>query len=75
MDALDRDAVVTAMREVAPDAVVNMLTAIPARLNPRRMAAEFAATNRLRTEGTRHLLDAAAESEVRRMIAQGLAYA
>ena len=75
MDALDRDALVTAVREVALDAVVNMLTAIPARLNPRRMADEFALTNRLRTEGTRHLLDAAAQSGVRRIIAQGLAFA
>jgi hypothetical protein len=28
-----------------------MATAIPARLNPRRMTAEFALANRLRTEG------------------------
>ena len=38
---------------------MHMLTAIPARLHPRRMPAEFALTNRLRTEGTRHMLDAA----------------
>ena len=31
---LDRAAVVAAVRGVAPDAIVNMLTAIPARLNP-----------------------------------------
>ena len=71
----DRAAVVAAVRGVAPDAVVNMLTAIPARLNPRPMPAEFALTNRLRTEGTRNLLDAAAQSGVRRIIAQGLAFA
>ena len=75
VDALDRDALIAAVRGIAPDAVVNMLTAIPARLNPRRMPVEFALTNRLRTEGTRHLLDAAAQSGVRRIIAQGLAYA
>jgi nucleoside-diphosphate-sugar epimerase len=75
VDALDRDALIAAVRGVAPDAVVNMLTAIPARLNPRRMPAEFALTNRLRTEGTRHLLDAAAQSGVRQIIAQGLAFA
>ena len=39
------------------------------------MPAEFALTNRLRTEGTRNLLDAAAQSGVRRIIAQGLAFA
>jgi nucleoside-diphosphate-sugar epimerase len=75
VDGLDRAAVSAVMREVAPEAVVNMLTAIPARLHPRRMAAEFALTNRLRTEGTRNLLDAARATGVRRVIAQGLAYA
>jgi nucleoside-diphosphate-sugar epimerase len=75
VDALDRPAVAAAVREVAPDAVVNMLTAIPARLNPRRMPAEFAVTNRLRTEGTRNLVAAARAVGVRRIIAQGLAYA
>jgi nucleoside-diphosphate-sugar epimerase len=75
VDALDRRAVYAAVRDVAPDAVVNMLTAIPARLNPRRMTTEFALTNRLRTEGTRNLVDAARESGARRIIAQGLAYA
>ena len=75
VDALDRDAVSAAVREVAPDAVVNLLTAIPARLNPRRMATEFALTDRLRTEGTRNLVEAARAAGVRRLIAEGLAYA
>lgn len=75
VDALDRDAVFAAVREVAPQAIVNMLTAIPARLNPRRMTTEFALTNRLRTDGTRHLVDAAREVGVGRIISQGLAYA
>jgi nucleoside-diphosphate-sugar epimerase len=75
VDALNGAAVSAVMREAAPEAVVNMLTAIPSVIHPRRMAAEFAETNRLRTEGTRHLLDAAAQVGVRRVIAQGLAYA
>src|SRR6476646_8534024 len=75
VDALYREAVAAAVREVAPDAVVNMLTAIPARLNPRRMPAEFALTNRLRTEGTRKFVDAARATGVRKLVNQGLAYA
>jgi nucleoside-diphosphate-sugar epimerase len=75
VDVLDRTAVLAAVHQVAPDAIVHMATAIPARLNPRRMTAEFTLTNRLRTEGTRHLLDAARESGVRRVITQGLAFA
>jgi nucleoside-diphosphate-sugar epimerase len=74
VDALDRSAVASVIREVTPDAVVNMLTSIPAQIHPRRMAAEFEVTNRLRTQGTRNLLDAAADVGVKRMIAQGLAY-
>jgi nucleoside-diphosphate-sugar epimerase len=75
VDVLDRTAVLAAVHQIAPDAIVHMATAIPARLNPRRMTAEFTLTNRLRTEGTRHLLDAARESGVRRVITQGLAFA
>jgi nucleoside-diphosphate-sugar epimerase len=74
-DALDPDAVAQAVRTAAPDAIVNMLTAIPAKLDVRHTARDFAATNRLRTEGTRNLLAAAERTGVRRVVAQGLAYA
>ncbi len=72
-DALDRASVARAVDEAAPDAVVNMLTAIPPEIDPKRLAEQFALTNRLRTEGTRNLL--AAAGGVKRVIAQGLAYA
>ncbi|MFC4907574.1 NAD-dependent epimerase/dehydratase family protein [Actinomadura gamaensis] len=74
-DALDRDGLIRAVRDARPDAVVNMLTAIPAELNPRRLAADFALTNRLRTEGARNLADAARAAGADRLVAQGLAYA
>jgi nucleoside-diphosphate-sugar epimerase len=73
-DALDPDEVERAVGKEAPEAVVNMITAIPADLNPRRLARDFALTNRLRTEGTRNLLDAAGRAGARRIITQGLAY-
>ncbi|MET7394512.1 NAD(P)-dependent oxidoreductase [Dactylosporangium sp. NPDC005572] len=71
-DALDREAVRRAVRAAAPDAVVNLLTAIPPEVNPRRLARDFAVTNRLRTEGTRNLVEAAGGA---RIVSQGLAYA
>ncbi|GAA1861645.1 NAD-dependent epimerase/dehydratase family protein [Asanoa iriomotensis] len=71
-DALDPVAVRRVLRAAAPDAVVNMLTAIPAAPNPRRLAKDFALTNRLRVEGTRNLVEAAGGA---RIISQGLAYA
>jgi nucleoside-diphosphate-sugar epimerase len=73
-DALDRDQLLAAVRQSAPDAVVNLLTAIPADVNPRRLAKDFALTNRLRTEGTRNLIEAARAAGARRIVAQGLAY-
>ncbi|GGN48201.1 dTDP-glucose 4,6-dehydratase [Streptomyces albiflavescens] len=74
-DALDRSALHRAVREAAPDAVVNMLTAIPAAIDPRHLARDFALTNRLRTEGTRNLYEAAHDAGVEKFVAQGLAYA
>lgn len=73
-DALDRAALALAVRRARPDAVVHLMTAIPKRLNPRRLSTQFALTNRLRTEGTRNLLDAARDAGAVRVITQGLAY-
>ncbi|MCW2915879.1 MAG: NAD(P)-dependent oxidoreductase [Actinomycetia bacterium] len=74
-DALDRDGLISAVTQAAPDAIVNLLTAIPGELNPRHLARDFALTNRLRIEGTRNLVDAAHQAGTTRVIAQGLAYA
>ncbi|MFB4304265.1 NAD-dependent epimerase/dehydratase family protein [Actinomadura sp. NTSP31] len=74
-DALDRDALSRAVREAAPDTVVNLLTAIPAAPDPKHLARDFALTNRLRTEGTRNLYAAARKAGAARVVAQGLAYA
>jgi nucleoside-diphosphate-sugar epimerase len=51
-DALDHAAMRRAVRIAAPDAVVHLLTRIPAKVDPKRMARDFAQTNRLRTEGS-----------------------
>ena len=74
-DALDAESVRTAVRSASPEVVVHQLTAIPARIDPRRFAEEFDATNRLRREGTRNLASAATEAGARRLIAQSIAQA
>jgi nucleoside-diphosphate-sugar epimerase len=73
LDALDETAVRTAVLAAQPEVVVHQLTAIPARLDLRRFERDFAATNRLRREGTDHLLAAARAAGVRRFIAQSFA--
>jgi 2-alkyl-3-oxoalkanoate reductase len=73
-DALDRAAVSEAVRGAEPQVVVHQLTALTGLSgNPRRFDREFATTNRLRTEGTDHLLSAAREAGARRFVAQSFA--
>jgi nucleoside-diphosphate-sugar epimerase len=69
-DALDPEEVADAVDRARPDVIVHQLTAIGA-LNPRHFERDFAATNRLRTEGTDHLLSAAQAVGVRRFVVQG----
>jgi nucleoside-diphosphate-sugar epimerase len=69
-DALDADAVGRAVGEAEPDVIVHQLTAIPPKINMRRFEREFALTNRLRTEGTDHLLSAGRAVGVKRFVAQ-----
>lgn len=74
-DALDRDAIVRAVTEARPDAVIHQLTSIPQQLNPRRLDSQFAATNALRREGTSHLIEGAKAAGAERFIAQSIAFA
>jgi nucleoside-diphosphate-sugar epimerase len=68
-DALDAEQVATAVAVSEPDVIVHQLTAIGG-VNPRRFDRDFALTNRLRTEGTDHLLSAGQAVGVSRFVAQ-----
>jgi nucleoside-diphosphate-sugar epimerase len=68
-DALDPDQVAEAVGRARPDVIVHQLTAIGP-LDPRHFDRDFALTNRLRTEGTDHLLSAGQAVGVRRFVAQ-----
>jgi nucleoside-diphosphate-sugar epimerase len=72
-DALDADAVMAAVRKAAPEVVVHQLTALPAMLDFRKIEQQFALTNRLRAEGTDHLMAAALTVGARRFVAQSFA--
>src|SRR5437588_10907371 len=72
-DALIADEVAAVVREAQPEVIVHELTAIPADLDIRHFDRDFALTNRLRTEGTDHLLSAGRSVGVRRFIAQSYA--
>jgi nucleoside-diphosphate-sugar epimerase len=69
-DALDPDQVAEAVATARPDVIVHQLTAIPAAPDTRHPDRAFELTNRLRTEGTDHLLSAGRAVGVRRFVAQ-----
>jgi 2-alkyl-3-oxoalkanoate reductase len=73
-DALDATAVRAAVGEARPDAVVHQLTALPSRIDPRRIERDFELNDRLRSEGTRILVDAAQAAGATRVIAQSIAF-
>jgi len=72
LDALDRDRVVAAVADFKPEVIVHQATAI-GQIDMRNIDRAFAATNRLRTEGTDNLITAARASGVRRLVAQSFA--
>ena len=72
-DALDADQVAEAVRRASPGVIVHELTAIGS-VDLRHQDRDFALTNRLRTEGTRHLLSAGRAVGVRRVVAQSAVY-
>jgi nucleoside-diphosphate-sugar epimerase len=72
-DGLDRAAVLRAVRQARPEVVVHQLTALAGATSLRKFDKAFALTNRLRTEGTDHLLAAARAVGVKRLVAQSFA--
>jgi nucleoside-diphosphate-sugar epimerase len=73
LDALDAEAVKRAVAEAEPEVVIHELTAIPPELDLKHFDRAFAPTNRLRTEGTDHLVAAAEAAGARRFVAQSFA--
>jgi 2-alkyl-3-oxoalkanoate reductase len=77
-DALDPDAVAEAVASAEPEVIVHQLTALSGKLSARDMrrpdrSVAVTMTNRLRTEGTDHLLAAGRAVGARRFVAQSIA--
>ena len=70
-DALDPGQVAEAVGRARPEVIVHELTAIGS-VDLRHFDRDFALTNRLRTEGTDHLLSAGQAVGVQRFVAQGV---
>jgi nucleoside-diphosphate-sugar epimerase len=72
-DALDPEQVAQAVAQAEPEVIVHELTALSGAINLRDFEKTFALTNRLRTEGTDHLLAAGRAVGVKRFVAQSFA--
>jgi nucleoside-diphosphate-sugar epimerase len=77
-DALDADAVAQAVASAEPEVIVHQLTALSGPISVREArhlerSTAFIMTNRLRTEGTDHLLAAGRAVGARRFVAQSFA--
>jgi len=70
MDGLDEVSVGEAVAAAKPDTIVHQMTAITGKPDMKHMDRWFATTNRLRTEGTDHLLAAAEAAGVSHVVAQ-----
>lgn len=75
-DALDGAAVLRAVAEARPEAVMHQATDLARALSlpPRRLARALEGTKALRTAGTRHLLAAARAGGATRFVAQSVAF-
>jgi len=74
VDVFDADALRAAVSAASPEVVVHQLTALPDRIDFRKQDT-YAATNRVRTEGTRNLIAAARAAGARRFVCQSIAFA
>jgi nucleoside-diphosphate-sugar epimerase len=72
-DALDPEAVAQAVAEAEPHVIAHELTGLSRNFDLRNYEDTFALTNRLRTEGTDHLLAAGRAVGVERFVAQSYA--
>lgn len=72
-DVFDAPRLTEAVRRAEPDAIINQLTDLPASMDPRGIEAAYVKNNRVRREGTRNLLAAAASASVSRFIVQSMA--
>jgi nucleoside-diphosphate-sugar epimerase len=70
VDALDAESVADVVAKAEPEVIVHQLSALSGPMKMRNVKRMVAATNRLRTEGTDHLLAAGRAVGIRKFVAQ-----
>jgi len=75
IDVFDRAALMAAVAAARPQVVVHQLTDLPDGLDPTRMTEHIARNARIRSEGTRNLVDAALAAGAAQLVSQSIAWA
>jgi nucleoside-diphosphate-sugar epimerase len=73
LDVFDAERLSTAVERAAPEVVVNQLTSLPRRYDPRKKSF-YEATDRVRSEGAGNLVAAARAAGARRFITQSISF-
>jgi nucleoside-diphosphate-sugar epimerase len=74
-DVFDAEELRQAIAAASPEVLVHELTDLPPNLDPRKMEEQAAGNDRIRSEGTRNLMQAAVGAGARRFVAQSIAFA
>jgi nucleoside-diphosphate-sugar epimerase len=74
VDVFDAAALARAVKDARPEVVIHQLTDLPYGLDPAQMAQARVRNARIRSEGTRNLVEAALAAGARRLIAQSIAW-
>src|SRR5258708_1385653 len=75
VDVFEAETLERAVVRAKPEVVIHQLTDLPPGLDPARMAEALPRNARIRSEGTRNLVNAALVAGARRFIAQSIAWA
>jgi nucleoside-diphosphate-sugar epimerase len=73
-DVLDAESVREAVAGARPEIVIQHLTDLPQDLNPRNLKRAYEANDRLRSEGSANLVEAARAAGARRYVAQNVSF-
>lgn len=74
VDIYDAELLKKLVADIQPDVVIHQLTDLPYALDGEQMTAALVRNARLRTEGTKNLVDAAVNSGCKRIIAQSISF-
>jgi nucleoside-diphosphate-sugar epimerase len=72
-DVFDREQIVEVVTRAAPEVVINQLTSLPQRFEPKKKGF-YDANNRIRTEGGDNVIEATAASGASRLITQSISF-